>query len=394
MYRRLIAMLGGLLFVFASTAALPMSAARAANGWSQARQISDVTMDELASAVDSAGHVFVVGATDYRHGPLFLLTNASGTWVQSELAHSSRRGAINGLAIAVDTDDSVWILYHRWSFWNPCGFGCPPGGPSKLDAIYVINNVGGMWSKPVALPRRIHADLNAFSVRDGHIQLAWTRRPRGGELEVRYATNASGSWISHVVGKGWGPHLELDVDGDPWLAYTAPEYAGGVIVAHWNAAGTAFLKSRAPGTRADPETSVVDGLGLDSDGRPVAFFDRYEQGQGYWTYWVRLGAAGWTAPHRLFNDYGFDFEVDASDRMHFLYDVGNYTRADGLYYGSSTGPVADPIRIDRSQRQVEDGPGAASTLTVDDGGRPHVVFAVPYNENRSGTWYITGPASD
>ena len=75
------------------------------SSWARPTQISDISMDELASAVDSTGNVYAVGSSGLRGAPLYLLTNASGAWVQSSIARSARKGAFAGVNVAVSSNN-------------------------------------------------------------------------------------------------------------------------------------------------------------------------------------------------------------------------------------------------------------------------------------------------
>ena len=377
----------------AAAAGDPRSTTNAlASGWPRAHQISELQLWSLESAVDSNGHVHVVGADENRHSPLYHLTNASGKWLQTEILQAPRRGAVIPIGIAVDSDDSIWILFSRWSRWNECGFGgCT--GPRRLVGTYVVNNATGAWSVPLALPDAVNGRDHRFVVRNGRVHLAYSKDLKG-TTRIWYATNAGGGWSTTQVGRGWGPFLQLGARGDPWIAYTSAPYAGGVTVAHSVNGGKSFAVTAAPGTQSAVDTAVVDGFDLDGAGRPVAIFDRYETDQGYWTYWVRLGSSGWTVPRRLVNRPTTAFDIGPHNRMHFLFDVWDTSHRDGLYYGSSTRGLATTRRIDRSDRFAYDAPSPPETLTLDDVGRAHVVFTIPYNDLRLGTWYLVGPALD
>ena len=223
----------------------PSAARRPTDGRARTRSAMS-TMDELASAVDSRGHVYAAGAVGYRNGPLYLLTNASGKWVQSELAQSPRRGAINGLEIAVDTRRFGLDPLSPLVVLESVRHGLPARRPKQARRCVRhkqrrLEPGRGLWHCLTSIDPD---GRTASAVRDGNIHVAWVHTPRGGRKRDRLCHEPRRLGTTYVVGKGWGPHLELDTHGQPWIGYTAPEYAGGVIVAHMERAHRLLSSNR------------------------------------------------------------------------------------------------------------------------------------------------------
>ena len=393
MRRTLKATLSGFAVLIAATFSLPTAVAAHAvdlsPNWPRAVKVSDAPMSALASAVDSTGHVHVVGAEPAAHSPLLYLTNASGRWVQTTLVRPAAKGAINRVGIAIDVDDSVWIVYTLWQDFHPCGFDSPNCHPNVRDGTYLINNAADRWSRPREVPNPATKLYWDFAVRDGRAYFAYNKYSgddkRTGEPRffVWFGSYDRGRWESRKIGRGWGPYLAIAANGDPWIAFTQ----GGPVVAHRSGANSDFNLARAPYASA-----VVSGFDLDAEGRPNLIVYAMPPSDA-WTSVLRLDGDRWTTPRHVVKDTGTDYAVEPNGRIHWLKGRCSDTRYDGLYYGLSTARAAQLIRIDRSDRCALDGPGPAATLSVDRRGRPHVVFEV-WNPTRVGTWYRVGFAQD
>jgi hypothetical protein len=130
-------------------------------------------------AVDSANHPHIV----WTNVDLFHTTYTGQKWVGPSKAVS---GAWHP-DIQIDVNDDLWL------FMNSGGFYATPG-----VSVYVMNNIGGQWNKPLKIsksPFWSGAAAAAFDSR-GDIYLVWIGAPSkdGGSDQVFYTRYIGGEW--------------------------------------------------------------------------------------------------------------------------------------------------------------------------------------------------------
>ena len=221
-------------------------ATNATGTWVVRRLTTDAVDGPAAIAVAPNGtaHIVVRRANGSDSG-LAYLTNGTGSWTSLLLTdHAEDLFS----SIGVDSAGGVHVAYAR------PGFGIyyqrrPPTGTWNPPLLIFAGNA---ITPDLALDAGNHVHV-AFGLADGQNTVAG----------IRYATNASGSWVGSAVagGQGYQPSLAVDAAGHAHIAYTQAVGAPLGIQYATNASGS-FVSSLA---RASSDSGAIalatDGLG-------------------------------------------------------------------------------------------------------------------------------------
>ncbi|MFY1831807.1 hypothetical protein ACN47A_38185 [Myxococcus fulvus] len=245
--------------------------------------------------VDAAGEVhvalspqFAETATDV---PTHFLRYTAGRWVETRMA--------SGLVKSLELDAqgqlhalSMWIgAEHRLMYTHG-----PPGA-------LVVEDTGLR-----ALDRGAHAELKVDGQGKAHLVYEGVLEKR-----IRYATNASGTWVSEVVAEAWGdPYLALSPAGVPHVGWSS---SGGTWVSVRDEQGvwSADLVTQ-ENTQLDSLRVGASGalhvLTIWSDG-PLSYWTRTPEGWAKTTLLTHEGPG-----KRSFVDAFL--ELDAQQRAHVM----------------------------------------------------------------------------
>ena len=181
-----------------------MYATNASGTWVTSEVDGGADREEPSLAVDGNGHAQVVFS---REGSgLYYTTNASGAWVATQISTGTED---REPSVALDAAGHIHV-----AFWR---------GPLNTGSgIWCATNASGSW---VVSPVATSADNSWPSLAldgSGKAQIAY----ENSSLGIYHATNASGSWVTSLVtSDGVTPTLALDAQGNAHIAY--PYVAGG-----------------------------------------------------------------------------------------------------------------------------------------------------------------------
>lgn len=175
-------------------------------------------------AVDSKGkvHISDLGTWSDYGGPLRYTTNASGSWVTYVLDVNPEPLTQTGqhTSIAIDSNDKVHISYFDWNRYNTYA-------PCRFDLKY-ITNASGSWVKSVVDNNLGYfgGDTSLALDSNNKAHIAYFNYDQGA---LKYASNASGSWATSALdGGGMYPSIAIDSNNKVHISHsTASSPYGG-----------------------------------------------------------------------------------------------------------------------------------------------------------------------
>lgn len=162
-------------------------------------------------AVDATGHAHI----SYTHQGLCYATNVSGEWVTITVDSDLHTGSYN--SIAVDASNHVHISYLN-------------GG--IIPNLKYATNISGSWVTATVDSDEGTGGFSSLSLDAlGYAHISYHDH---GNTSLKYATNASGAWVATTVDNSGGDvgacsSLALDKDGKVHISYL-------LYIDHWNAA--------------------------------------------------------------------------------------------------------------------------------------------------------------
>jgi hypothetical protein len=331
-------------------------------------------MDAIDMALDADGHVHVAASDS--HG-IYYFTNTSGEWVRKDIVIAPDGGGAMAPSVAVSPNGRVVVAYAMWSRYDFCVDVCEPAPPNELDGVYLVMNNGSGWGAALPVP--------GIGERTG-------LEFYGDELHaVRYGDTVSWS----VLGSDWSDPVELDARG---MAFgSGHDERPGLLVG--TADGLSLVQRANNGQLVEdpiPGTfqATAGRLAFDHLNRPHVVYGVYDAqaDADRFMHTFRDGEL-WTAPEQLVVRGNDAIAIDDAGRLHLVYgqDANNFLWWDIRYALIDEGSTSR-VRLDRSYL-VDFGPNGVSTVALDSGGRPHVVFSSQGVNDDGGLFYVAGPAA-
>ncbi len=166
---------------------------------------SDATPWSPSIAIDKLGKLHVAYSSEGFAPGIWYFTNASGAWVTTRLTTSTWDSEPS---LVLDAANKVRIAFVRYD-------------PSALG-IYVLSNATGSWVASRATSGPSIDDYPALGIdAAGKLHVAAVRYDADWNASLLYLTNATGAWVTTVVGLPTGltetgiPALGFDGSGNP-----------------------------------------------------------------------------------------------------------------------------------------------------------------------------------
>lgn len=340
-------------------------------------------MDFVSVAVDGSGATHVA-ASDY--AGIHYFTNVSGGWARADLTEAPPGGADIEPQIAVANAGVITIAFTRWSTWEYCVDVCEEPVDPVLDGAYLLTNEGTRWSPPELVLAEAQSPLIAYaggqlnvvtrtaerlawSVRS---QAGWVAQPAGDVEAIAYSMAVDGNGVPHVIYRHVGGFELLQLSSDlPGISLAFADGAESPRLA-FDGADQPHLVYQLYDSTADT-TSLVH---------------TFRTAEGSWTPIEYVGVPSASA-----------LAIDGGSHLHVTYmqfvEIGQedeLQRFEEASYASYDGSVTTTVQLDRSD-SYEFGSFGTTTLALDPGGRPHIVFSANGRDfvNR-GLWFALGPA--
>jgi hypothetical protein len=281
-------------------------ATNATTSWSIFALDTTTSASDTSIALDSDNNIHI-SYTDQTAGiwdnNLGYATNASGSWVRSIVDATAGVGLHS--SIAIDSQDKVHISYYD-DATDDLKYATNATSSSPWS-IYTIDTTGFVGT---------HTSIAVDSNDKIHI----TYHNGSGVWDLRYATNASGSWVTSIVdangaGAGTNSDMTLDSNNKVHISYVLGTSAGPLMYA--TNATTSWSKFL-----LDPITARYTSIALDSaEAVHIAYYDQTDQDLEYAT----NASGSWVKSTRNLNQAGqyTSIAIDSNDYAHIAYqDVG------------------------------------------------------------------------
>lgn len=189
--------------------------------------------------------------------------------------------------------------------------------------------------------------------------------------QIIYATNASGTWQSQqVAGGDVYPSIAVDGDGMPYIAFLGEESADGSYPVHYLSDASGTWTDAIVAASFDPKSLVA--LAVDGAGHGYLAYKSHDDlefasdNSGSWLgSKVETFAAG--PLDDSFGDYDVSIALDSFRQPHISYQDS----AGDLKYGSLGHDGWDTVYVDTQ--------GAQNRLCLDAAGHAHITYAYTYN---------------
>ena len=184
----------------------------------------NVSGDRASIALDSSGYVhiaYVRTSTELGKSILVYATNATGTWVRTDI--SAPAYTLMGGEIAIDSSDNIYIVYSEYT----------EIGIDARSKFYCYTNASGPWTRELiagATYLNMGGECSMVIDSSDYLHAAYIEsHPSTGDREVIYATNESGSWVNDPIDhtyNDYAKHTGIAVDsyGDVHISFF--EYLG------------------------------------------------------------------------------------------------------------------------------------------------------------------------
>jgi hypothetical protein len=215
---------------------------------------------------------------------------------------------------------------------------------------------------------------------------------------LRYATNATGVWVSVVVDDSvsytTGEHTDIAVDADGYAHISYWESTNGRIRYATNAGGSWTAET----VEETGDTGRYSSIAVDTSGRVhLSYYDEDGSTNGKLKYVVKDPASGWasssvvddpagdTPPAGMFNSLA----LDAAGDVHISYQDENVDGDTRLKYAHQDNGVWQPVP---GLTEWANRLGYRTSLALDSNGSAHIVhsdtsaYDMTYTTNVSGSW--------
>jgi len=167
----------------------------------------------MTLALDAAGK----GHISYYDGTTFNLkyaTNASGAWVTTTIDPSNGGGWVGVASLALDAAGKVHIYYDGANGYLK--YATNASGAWLITTVASPGNVASGGSRALDAAGKVHISFHTCVHTIKHL-----------DCHLRYATNASGSWVTSdyldSVGMWGHSSLALDAEGKVHIGYAGPD---------------------------------------------------------------------------------------------------------------------------------------------------------------------------
>jgi hypothetical protein len=189
-------------------------------------QLTTQTDSQPSIGLDGAGHVYIAfhrGGATWETSGVFLITNASGSWVTSRIREGSEPEEYGDTedgcpSLAVDAAGHVQVVMSDTT--TPYGFG----GLVFTSAHF--SNATGEWVRTEITSwnpflKEYPGTMTLATDASSHAHVSWRNYDGSSEAQARYSTNASGSWVTTTVASGavLDPAIALDADSSVHIAF-------------------------------------------------------------------------------------------------------------------------------------------------------------------------------
>lgn len=333
-------------------------------GWSDPQLVDAGVAAHVSVVADGLGHRHVA-ASDI--DSIYYLTDATGAWTRIVLAQPPAGGADVEPVIAIAPDGTLAVAFTRWIV-SPFCATCPALG--ELEGIYFVTNATGSWSEPRLVPGfGQHAAMAFWNdswsiIAKAHDGLFWSRKD-GVE------------WPSRMIGDEDASPGEIAVDTDG-VAHVV--FATAKHLVHVTRNGK-VADEAVPGTNGAKRPL----LATDPDGTiHLVYTGGVEQ-----ILHRKLAAEEWSDPEQLDLGGADAFGVDAGGNLHTAYLTGQIGKVDVVYGSIVASRPTDAVDL-ATITIAGDRPSTPMAMTVDDQGRPHIVYSTSGAD--VGTYEVVGPA--
>ncbi len=380
---------------------------------------SGVLGPDLAIGPSDAVHLAFV-RTDPGNEGVYHATNATGSWVISRVAPLAADAGVSAARVQAapsgDVDvawagaDGVFVATHSGGTWgSPVEVSPDPAGSVDLvrsgaDLQLVFGRLSA--GQPAGVAHAASIGGGAWTVEDvddgadatprlavdgdGHLHVAYLRVSP--EPQVRYATDAGGSWADGVVSRSWtwvDPAFAVDAAGHHHVAVGRTGTESGLW--YGTDAGGTWSMERLTTTAPDGPVGLAvapDGTASiaygDSDPAPLAWLATGRPGSWGFTVVAGDAATGRHAIARAANgSLHLAFGVEVAGRSRIAYA----TNASGGWVVAPIG-ASSPTTDDQNP-----------SIALDATGHAHIAFemlgtspdrtSIEYATNRTGAWLIS-----
>ncbi|MFH0791036.1 MAG: choice-of-anchor U domain-containing protein [Candidatus Omnitrophota bacterium] len=300
----------------------------------------DSAIQFTSIAIDSSNNLHIsYRASGGSYGLLKYATNASGSWVTTSVDSSCRD--VGSPSIAIDSNNKVHISYCDWG---------------NYDLKYATNTSGSWVTTTVDSGGYVYGPTSIAidSSNNAHISYA-IYGPDWESTDLKYATNASGSWITTTIDSGGyvGDYTSIAIDSSDnvYFSYTAydADWSNGKLKYTTNASGSWVTTIVDSGNIGDTSMSI------DSINNAHVSYTNYDTGWGNLNLKYATNTSGsWVTTTVDSSGYivgSTSIAIDSSNNVHISY----YSYGDhGLKYATNT-PLPDNDN-DGVADQEEQGP--------------------------------------
>ena len=375
----------------------------------------ETSYTSAAIALDSSGKVHI-GYYDYSNGNLKYATNASGEWITTTVDSSGNVGEYN--SIALDSSGKTHISYYdvtndaikyatnasgTWVTTTVASEGndgkpsiaVDTSGKAHISYYDYVNgdfkyatNASGAWVMTTVDSAEYmegYSSLALDSSSKAHISYIYIDCTAYStcSTELKYATNASGTWVTTTVDSkvavGGYSSLALDTSGNAHISYLNSSIQ--VLNYATNANGTWMT------TTVDSSGGVYTSIALDSTGKAhISYYDGYPN---YNLKYATNASGSWITTTVDSGVVSEDTSIvlDTSGKAHISYS--DSTNRD-LKYATNTSGTWVTTTVD-SEGEV----GRYCSIALDTTDKVHISYCdttnydLKYATNASGKWVTT-----
>jgi fibronectin type 3 domain-containing protein len=306
--------------------------------------------DDSSIGVDHEGKVHI-SYLDTDNSDLKYATGNGSTWSITSLDHSGIVG--EDTSLAVGTDGKVHIAYEDGTNSQ---IGYATNSPWRFDTFET-------YGEPLVGEGYVSLDRDAR----GAYHICFYDEP---DEALRYATNTTMGWASHLVdfdfGSGMYCSIAADSNGKAHISYY--DQTNGDLKYATNVAGLAFAVTvvDAPGNVGEYTSIAVDHQGH----AHISYFDETNSQLKYAT------NAGGTWANETVDNSGYSglhtsIAIDTEGIVHISY----YTGTVGLRYANNSGGSWNAITVDGGNV------GVYNSLALDSRGKAHISYYDSVNQD-------------